>query len=205
MECGGLAVTSLSGSRCVYDRDHLLALYTKDCQPSPAVVERVRSLGLWAVCRLRRTRHCLRFVGYRGRRAGRLRRPLPTLRSVANGAVVIVGNRPAARPAATVGRPSSSLISVHTDRHSAPSDLNLAFGCLNIRSVSNKLDDLLEVRRDLSLGVMFLVETWHDTESVAFRRLRADGFQVVDGVTGTNTGDHGLVPILTRCQPITAA
>jgi len=46
--------------------------------------------------------------------------------------------------------------------------------------VGNKLDDLLEVRRDLSLGVMFLVETWHDTESVAFRRLRADGFQVVD-------------------------
>ena len=41
-------------------------------------------------------------------------------------------------------------------------------------------DDLLEVRRDMSIDVMFLVETWHDTDSVAFQRLRADGFQVVD-------------------------
>ena len=46
--------------------------------------------------------------------------------------------------------------------------------------MANKLDDLLEVRRDMSIDVMFLVETWHDTDSVAFQRLRADGFQVVD-------------------------
>ena len=54
------------------------------------------------------------------------------------------------------------------------------FGCLNIRSVTNKLDDLLDVRRDLNIDVLFLVETWHDADSVGFRRLRADGFQVVD-------------------------
>ena len=156
MEHTDLAVTSRPGPRCAYDRGHLLALYTKVSRPSPAMVERARSLGLWAVCRLRRTRHCLQLARYRGRRAGRRRRSLPMLRSVVNGAVVIVGNRPTARPAAAAGRPSSSLIRVHTDRHSAPSDRKLAFGCLNIRSVGNKLDDLLMVCRDLSVSYTHL-------------------------------------------------
>jgi len=56
----------------------------------------------------------------------------------------------------------------------------LAFGCFNIRSLANKLDDLLEVRCDKLLDVIFLVETWHDSDSVSLGRLRADGFQVVD-------------------------
>ena len=46
--------------------------------------------------------------------------------------------------------------------------------------MASKLDDLLEVRRDQSVDVMFLVETWHDHDSVAFRRLRVDGYQVID-------------------------
>jgi len=196
--CNVLAVTSSTNPRYVYDRSGLLTLYTRVAQPSPAVVERVRSLGLWAVCRLWRTRHCLYLGHYRGCRAGRQRRPLPMLRCVANGAVVIVGNRPAARPAAAAGRLPSSLINVHTDRHSTPPDIKLTFGCLNILSVTNKLDDLLEVRRDLSLGVMFLVETWHDADSVAFRRLRSDGLQVVDrlrtrSVADTLSTNHGGV------------
>jgi hypothetical protein len=37
-----------------------------------------------------------------------------------------------------------------------------------------KLDELLDVRRDLAIDVLFLVETWHDVDSVG------DGFQVVD-------------------------
>ena len=65
--------------------------------------------------------------------------------------------------------------------NSAQSDIMISiFGCLNIRSLGNKLDDLLEVRRDQSVDVMFLVETWHDSDSVSLGRLRADGFQVVD-------------------------
>jgi len=51
---------------------------------------------------------------------------------------------------------------------------------VNIRSLANKLDDLLDVRRDLAIDVLFLGETWHDADSVSFSRLRADGFQVVD-------------------------
>ena len=72
------------------------------------------------------------------------------------------------------------MIQVHVDRHSSSVGVRLVFGCHNIRSVANKLDDLLEVRRDMSIDVMFLAETWHDTDSVAFQRLRADGYQVVD-------------------------
>ena len=53
------------------------------------------------------------------------------------------------------------------------------FSRANIRSVANKLDDLLDVRRGLAIDVLFLVETWHDADSISFGRLRADGFHVV--------------------------
>jgi len=61
-----------------------------------------------------------------------------------------------------------------------------------------KLDDMLEVRCDLSIDVLFLVETWHDADSVSLRRLRADGFQVVDRPrprtrTATLATNHGGV------------
>jgi len=46
MERNGLAVMSPASPPYVYFRGHLLALYTKAFQPSPVVVERVRSLGL---------------------------------------------------------------------------------------------------------------------------------------------------------------
>jgi exonuclease III len=61
-------------------------------------------------------------------------------------------------------------------RRNAP----LTFGFLNIRSIVNKLDGLLEVRRDRSIDVLCLVETWHDSDSATFRRLLKDGYQVVD-------------------------
>ena len=66
------------------------------------------------------------------------------------------------------------------DRHSTQPSSEAVFGCLNIRSLGNKLDDLLDVRRDQLIDVLFLCETWHDHDSVALRRLRVDGFQVVD-------------------------
>ena len=72
------------------------------------------------------------------------------------------------------------MINVHVDRHSSSTGRQLVFSCLNICSIANKLDDLLEVRQDQSIDVMFLVETWHDADSVVFRRLRVDGYQVVD-------------------------
>ena len=56
----------------------------------------------------------------------------------------------------------------------------LSFSCLNIRSLNDKLDNLLEVRRDMAIDLMCLVETWHDVDSINFSRLRMDGYQVVD-------------------------
>jgi hypothetical protein len=76
------------------------------------------------------------------------------------------------------------------------------FNNWNIRSIVNKLDDLLEVRRDRSIDVLCLVETWHDADSATFRRLLKDGYQVVDrprprtsnvGDLATNHGGVALV------------
>ena len=47
-------------------------------------------------------------------------------------------------------------------------------------SKNNKIDDLLDVRREQQIDVLFLTETWHDSDSVSIRRLRADGFQVIE-------------------------
>jgi len=93
---------------------------------------------------------------------------LPTTLPTGNGAFIVSGNRP---PTYASDRRPPSVIRVHVDRHSSSTGPELVFGCYNIRSVTNKVDDLLEVRRDLSIDVLFLVETWHDTYSVAFRRL----------------------------------
>lgn len=92
-----------------YGRDLLLSLNQLTARPSPAVAERVRSLGLWAVCRLRTCG--LRQTRYRGRRAGRRRRLLPWLRSAGNGASVIVGaQRPPQHRDVRAVRPPSSLV-----------------------------------------------------------------------------------------------
>ena len=115
--------------------------------------------------------------GFPTRRSQQVHRSLPTRRLVSNIATVIVGNRPP--PRERVRRPAS-VLSVHFDRHAATAGPRLVFGCHNIRSVANKLDDVLEVRSDLGIDVLYLVETWHDTDSVSFRRLRTDGFQFVD-------------------------
>ena len=68
-----------------------------------------------------------------------------------------------------------------THRHARPVSCDLVFGSMNVRSLSPvKLDDLLVELRERSLDVLLLCETWHDADSVAIRRLRADGFSVVE-------------------------
>jgi len=78
--------------------------------------------------------------------------------------------------------PSSfSLQRIHPDRHLKPQGRNLDFGFINIRSLRNKLDSLLDVHRDKNSDVLFLAETWHDSNSVSICRLRVElGCQVVD-------------------------
>ena len=52
---------------------------------------------------------------------------------------------------------------------------------MNVRSLSpSKLDSLLIELNERPVNVMLLCETWHDADSVAIRRLRADGYSVVE-------------------------
>ena len=66
------------------------------------------------------------------------------------------------------------------NRHDKLQAKNFNFGCLNIRSLNNKVATMLDACRDHHIDVMFLVETWHDSDSVCLRTLRADGYHVVD-------------------------
>ena len=130
-------VDSDKHSTVEYGRLELLALYNAT-PPAPVVIDRVRSLGLWCTCRLRRIRchdtkgRSYRLVAYRGNRSGSSKRPPPCLRSVGNGAYVIVGSRSTHRDRRREEKTSSFLSYVHVDRHSAPRDVNFNFGCLNI-------------------------------------------------------------------------
>ena len=82
----------------------------------------------------------------------------------------------------TVPRPSTrlcrrhchqpvTLIDVCTTSPSISSTGRLPFSFLNMCSLMNKVDDLLGLRRDRHVDVMCLAVMWHDTDSVALRRL----------------------------------
>lgn len=65
-------------------------------------------------------------------------------------------------------------------RHTTPVVRRLVFGALNVQSANNKIDEIMDVRREHALDVMLLSETWHDGDSVSIRRLRAEGLQVLE-------------------------
>ena len=142
---------------------------------------------------------------YRGRQAGRAvqaGRPSPRLRSLGNGAFVVVGNRPTH---ARVDKHSPPcVVSISVNRCAEAVGRALTFGSMNVRSLSpSKLDDLLVEFRDRHLDVLLLCETWHDADSVSIRRLRADGFTVVErarprsSVTEMSLGvNHGGVAVV---------
>jgi len=48
----------------------------------------------------------------------------------------------------------------------------VVFGCLNIRSLLNKFDDVIELCRNCHIDVLCLTETWHDAASAVLGRLR---------------------------------
>ena len=122
----------------------------------------------------------------RGRKASRHKISRPSELSKQLPPIVsAVGSEQLAKPTPTadVEAVISTVISTLTTTPTTPSRMlcdRLSFGCLNIRSLNNKLDDLLEVRRDMAIDVMCLVETWHDVDSINFSRLRMSGYQVVD-------------------------
>ena len=175
-------------ARTVYSRDQLWqARGGAWSQLSPATISSVRSLGLRrrrgtrAGCNKQRPIHKVNTRRSRDRRRSDCKQTRTTNlidQSAGNGAFIIT-NRLVSAPRPD-SPPRSSLLRVHIDRHSNPRGRNLTFGSININSLTNKLDDLLDVRRDQQIDVMFIVETHHDSDSVCIQRLRADGYQVVD-------------------------
>ena len=162
----------------VYTRDQLLRLHTT-AAPSSATIARLRHFGIWSVCRLRELRPRARICR-------------PSGRSFT--AVLLCRYR---------GRRAGFSKPRHVDRHSLYPGRNLVFGSLNIRSLANKLDTLLDVRRACRIDILCLVETWHDTDSVCLRRLRVDGYQVVDRPRPRRRDDtletnHGGIAIVSR-------
>jgi len=67
--------------------------------------------------------------------------------------------------------PSNRLATIHQ---------RYGYGCVNVRSVNNKFDDVMDMFRDHQLTVLGLTETWHDTDSPVFGRCRASGYSAVD-------------------------
>ena len=115
---------------------------------------------------------------------------------------VIITKRPRKRPPSQNPRPPSVLRPLpRADRHLTLNDDRLSFGLLNVRSLNRKVDDLLDLRRELSLDLLLIVETWHDADSVSLRRLRSAGFAVVDRprprlISDTLTTNHGGVAVV---------
>ena len=82
--------------------------------------------------------------------------------------------------------------------------LAMSMACLNVRSLTRKVDDVIELRRDHNIDVFCLTETWQDSDSVAFNRLGVDGFHVVDRArprADDMSVNHGGVAIITSRMP----
>jgi len=159
----------------VYSRRQLLGLWSAQGSKSTSFIHELGAHGL---------------LRYRGKRAGRAgARPshrqsdpgeIPTITS--NRYVNNHGDRCDHQHRHDTSDRRPVRIRVHIDRHCVlpRSPPSLVFSCLNVRSLNSKLNDLLEVRHDHCIDVLLLTETWHDDDSVCIRRLRADGYTVVE-------------------------
>ena len=93
-------------------------------------------------------------------------------------------------------------VSSTAERHLRPATRKSTFGLLNIRSLCNKIEDLLELRADQEIDVLLLTETWHDSDSLPIRSLLSRGFSVVERARprindNTLRCNHGGVAIVT--------
>jgi hypothetical protein len=180
-----------------YDRARLLTLHLA-AVPAVPVQARIRELGLWTVSRLfdLRWRGVAYMRRYRGKRSGRVRPVIPQLRPFGNGAYMLLCD-PVRRRSISRSR-SRTLIEIRRapDRMSAQ---RLSFAVMNVRSALNKVDDLLEIRRDRAIDVFCLVETWHDaTQSVSVVCVQM-------GIELSIDLDHDPQQSLWRCRRIMAA
>ena len=49
-----------------------------------------------------------------------------------------------------------------------------------MRSLNNKVEDVVELIQDYKMDVMFMAETWHDPESISISKLRSRGLVVFE-------------------------
>ena len=137
---------------------------------------RLKSLGLWCPCRPVGQSSDWRLVPHRGCRAGRR---VQEKRTVCLHPVASVSVSPADR---------------------------VTFACLNVRSLHNKLDDVLEIVRDRHVDIFCLVESWHDSDSICVGRLRSAGFNIVDRPRPRTTDDlsvnHGGVVVFSAADVV---
>jgi len=165
-----------------YTREDLYRLSSTDVIPSRLVRKAIFRHELWLPSYERGNlrRHLLRW---------RTQQPVFTC-------VRRVGRR-AVQRRTPVCLPSPVSVSV------SPSD-KLTFACLNVRSLNNKLDDVLELVRDRRIDIFCLAESWHDTDSVCLSRLRSAGFNVVDRPRPRTVDDlsvnHGGVVIFSAAN-----
>jgi hypothetical protein len=98
-----------------------------------------------------------------------------------------------------VKKPAPCLKKIRISRHTVASSHQLTFGLLNVQSANNKIDDIIDMKKEHGLDVMLLSETWHDADSVSIRRLRAEGLQVIErsrprsSMIGVNHGGVAIV------------
>lgn len=163
--------------RLAYGSCQLTDLRASAGQPDDVTLQRVHALRLWRG--RRRARGC---------RAGKHKQDA-ALRSADCGQSAIASSSP------VNSRPPVNTSVVHS---------TAAFGCLNIRSLLNKFDDVVELIRDHQLDVLCLTESWCDADSSVLGRLRCAGYNVVDrprerdaGAGDQSVNHGGLVVVST--------
>ena len=159
----------MEGPVATYSRRQLLDLHTSACSKSKTHVTCLWEHGL---------------LRYRGTRGGvRCARPRPVLRlrPVNNGAYIVHSTRRPRPSRRGTGSVKSNIIPVRILRHTESPCHVLRFGSMNVQSLSStKVDSLLIEIRQRPIDVLLLCETWHDADSVSIRRLRAEGYSVIE-------------------------
>ena len=73
------------------------------------------------------------------------------------------------------------LITLVSRRHQAlKTGSPVLIGFQNVRSLNNKVEDVVELIQDYKMDVMFMAETWHDSESISISKLRSRGLVVFE-------------------------
>ena len=80
-------------------------------------------------------------------------------------------NTDSAAPADTSGTTGAhqqrpNLVNLCLLQHTALIAKRLELGCMNVHSVAGKIEDIVAMKRDQSIDMLCLCETWHDEDSV---------------------------------------